>query len=57
MTIVDDHYAVAANVSEGWLDAVRMLDATASYKAIHLAHSHPRPRPPRTRPSAPPPRR
>jgi thymidylate synthase len=36
LTALDDHYAVAANVSEGWLDAVRMLDATSSCKAIHL---------------------
>jgi thymidylate synthase len=36
VTALDDHYAVAANLSEGWLDAVRMLDATPSYKAIHL---------------------
>lgn len=36
MTIFDDHYAVAPNVSEGWLDAVRMLDAVPSYKTIHL---------------------
>ena len=26
MTALDDHYAVASNVSEGWLDAVRILD-------------------------------
>jgi thymidylate synthase len=37
VTALDDHYAVAANISEGWLDAVRMLDAAAGYKAIHLA--------------------
>jgi len=36
VTALDDHYAVAANLSEGWLDAVRMLDAAPSYKAIHL---------------------
>jgi hypothetical protein len=28
VTVLDDHYAVGANISEGWLDAVRMLDAT-----------------------------
>jgi hypothetical protein len=36
VTALDDHYAVAANISEGWLDAVRMLDSTPSYKAIHV---------------------
>jgi thymidylate synthase len=36
VTIVDDRYAVAANVSQGWLDAVRMVESTASYKAVHL---------------------
>lgn len=36
MTIFDGHYAVAPNISEGWLAAVRMLDAVPSYKAIHL---------------------
>lgn len=36
MTIVDDRYAVANNVSEGWLDAVRMLESTSTYKAVHL---------------------
>lgn len=36
MTPLDDHYAVATNISEGWLDAVRMLDAIPNYKAIHL---------------------
>lgn len=36
MTALDAHYAVAANISEGWLDAVRMLNATTSYKVIHL---------------------
>jgi thymidylate synthase len=36
VTALDDHYAVAANISEGWLDAVRMLDTATSYKAIHL---------------------
>lgn len=36
MTVVDDRYAVAANVSEGWLDAVRLVERTANYKAVHL---------------------
>lgn len=36
MTIFDEHYAVAPNISEGWLAAVRMLDAVPSYKTIHL---------------------
>ena len=36
MTVIDDRYAVAANVSEGWLDAVRMLERTSTYKAVHL---------------------
>lgn len=36
MTALDDHYAIAANLSDGWLDAVRMLDTTSNYKAIHL---------------------
>lgn len=36
MTIVEDRYAVAANISEGWMDAVRMLERTHSYKAVHL---------------------
>lgn len=36
MTILDPHYAVAPSVSEGWLDAVRMLNAVPSYKAIHV---------------------
>lgn len=36
MTALDDHYAVADNISEGWLDAVRMLDTIPSYKAIHV---------------------
>lgn len=36
MTIFDEHYAVAANISDGWLAAVRMLDAVPSYKTIHL---------------------
>ena len=36
MTIVDDHYAVAPNISEGWLAAVRMLHAVPSYKAVHV---------------------
>lgn len=36
MTIVDEHYAVAPNISEGWLAAVRMLDRVSSYKTIHL---------------------
>jgi thymidylate synthase len=36
VTIVDEHYAVAPNISEGWLAAVRMLDRVSSYKTIHL---------------------
>jgi thymidylate synthase len=36
VTIFDEHYAVATNISEGWLAAVRMLDAVPSYKTIHL---------------------
>lgn len=36
MTIFDDHYAVAPNISEGWLAAVRMLDAVPNYKTIHV---------------------
>jgi thymidylate synthase len=36
VTALDDHYAVAANISAGWLDAVRMLNQTPHYKAIHL---------------------
>lgn len=36
MTIFDEHYAVAPNISEGWLTAVRILDAVPSYKTIHL---------------------
>lgn len=36
MTILDDRYAVAPNVSEGWLDAVRLLERTRSFKTVHL---------------------
>lgn len=36
MTIIDDRYAVAANISEGWLDAVRLVEATSNYKAVHV---------------------
>jgi thymidylate synthase len=36
VTIFDEHYAMAANISEGWLAAVRMLNAIRSYKAVHL---------------------
>lgn len=36
MTIVDDRYIVASNLSEGWLDAVRMLSAAPKGKAVHL---------------------
>ena len=36
MTIFDEHYAVAPTISDGWLAAVRMLDAIPSYKTIHL---------------------
>lgn len=36
MTVVDDRYIVAANLSEGWLDAVRAVEPTPKYKAVHL---------------------
>lgn len=36
MTIVDDRYIVADNLSEGWLDAVRVVEPTPKYKAVHL---------------------
>jgi thymidylate synthase len=36
MTILDDRYAVATNLSEGWLDAVRLLERTTRFKAVHL---------------------
>jgi thymidylate synthase len=36
MTIAGDRYAVAEDVSEGWLDAVRLLASTQSFKAVHL---------------------
>lgn len=36
MTIFDEHYAAAPNISAGWLAAVRMLDGVPSYKTIHL---------------------
>jgi len=36
MTIIDDRYIVAANLSEGWLDAVRVVEPTPKYKAVHL---------------------
>jgi len=36
MTVVDDRYIVAANLSEGWLDAVRTVEPTPKYKAVHL---------------------
>jgi len=36
MTIIDDRYIVASNLSEGWLDAVRVVEQTPKYKAVHL---------------------
>ncbi len=36
MTIIDDRYIVAANLSEGWLDAVRAVAPMPKGKGIHL---------------------
>jgi len=36
MTIIDDRYIVAANLSEGWLDAVRAVEPMPKGKGIHL---------------------
>lgn len=36
MPIVDDRYVTASNLSEGWLEAVRLLHATKGEKAVHL---------------------
>ena len=48
-------YAVAPNISEGWLAAVRMLDGVPAAKTIHLVPAHPAPHRRGSRPSAPPP--
>lgn len=36
MTIVGDRYIVAANLSDAWVDAISLLDAQPSRKAVHL---------------------
>jgi thymidylate synthase len=36
VTIVADRYVAAETLSEGWLEAVRLLDGTAGGKAVHL---------------------
>jgi hypothetical protein len=36
VTIFDEHYTAAPTISDGWLAAVRILDAIPSYKTIHL---------------------
>jgi thymidylate synthase len=36
MTIIDDRYIVATNLSEGWLEAVRVVAPTPKHKAVHL---------------------
>lgn len=36
MTVIDDRYIVATNLSEGWLDAVRVIERTPKYKTVHL---------------------
>jgi thymidylate synthase len=36
MTLVDDRYVVAETLSDGWLDAVRLLHDTDGQKVVHL---------------------
>jgi thymidylate synthase len=36
MTLIDDRYVTASNLSEGWLEAVRLLHATKGEKVVHL---------------------
>jgi thymidylate synthase len=36
MTIVDDRYIVAPNLSQGWIDALEAMLAVPSRKAVHL---------------------
>jgi thymidylate synthase len=36
MPLTDDRYVTANNLSEGWLDAVRLLHGTEGEKAVHL---------------------
>jgi thymidylate synthase len=36
MTQIDDRYVTASSLSEGWLEAVRLLHATEGEKVVHL---------------------
>ena len=36
MPLIDDRYVTASNLSEGWLEAVRLLHATKGEKVVHL---------------------
>jgi thymidylate synthase len=36
MAIVDDRYVTASNLSQGWLEAVRLLHGTEGEKVVHL---------------------